>query len=332
MKKDDIFVTNSSHQYLFGIRGESNEYISAAKIAIETLAPFLTRQQLKKLKSDFQFYTSSFDEEKYLQAACETVVTASLAAMFPAGYCYEPKVNGVNNENCECSFVIDGCQFNVEVKCINFKEQKSIDAAGQLKISNPDNSVESRNKVAEIVDILGADFVRVNDYMGYKLRDYLVSSNGKFGDRLCLETLNVLVVCAGGTQNIQDLSGYLFGKSGLFTEGSFHPVHEYKNVDVLVISNLYHRHCEYWEHIHLTGLWSLEKAFNLCIPVPWVNQGKRHTFEIFIDNFPNLNNEYEEFCMRYDGGITRLIAPHIFPINRFVSDVLLPEGRFYFEP
>ena len=334
MQKDNYFTTNSSHRYLFDDQEESSEYVSAARAALDTLAPFFTKTSHgRELKNALQLSAKDFDEEKYLQAACETSVTASLAAAYPNGYFYEYKVNGQNKKDCDCSFLIKKYRVNVEIKCFNFRKNKEIAESPEFKISTWGDSPDAHEKVKELRVLLGPDFFIEMNHGAQNVKDYLIGAHEKFGDAIRIDELNVLVICANDASNMQDVFSYLLGAEGLLTGNGKLTYDQYKNVDVVVVSNLYHRHDNYWSKIHLSKNWALSEAFNLCLPTYWCSHEKQNIYKLFLEYFPNNTEEFNDYCLSgaEDSPVQKL-AQGVPPVLKYVNKVLSPAERYYFEP
>src|SRR5690606_1130509 len=106
--KMSIKIKNENNKYLYG--KENTDYAVNLMLSLNSMAPYLSGSQLKKLKSDLQIENSEFDEPKYLQAACETTVCASIAKLYPSTFHYEHKVNPP--KDVDCAFSFENFKFN----------------------------------------------------------------------------------------------------------------------------------------------------------------------------------------------------------------------------
>jgi hypothetical protein len=334
MKKDDPFVTNANHKYLHNDQHNSKEYISAANSAIETLRPFFLKpKHWNELEKALQLQSIKFEEEQYLRAACETTVTASLAADYPDGYIYEYEANPQNDTDCDCSFLINEHRVNIEVKCFNFTKDKEISSKPGFKFSTWGDSPETHEKLKEVSLLLNSIEFPITEanHSAQNVRDFLVGTHRKFGDVINTHELNVLVICASDASKMQDVFSYMLGAKGLLTGKGKLTYDQFKNIDVIVVSNLYHRHDNFWKKSHITNHWSLREAFNLCIPTYWCSSEKQKIYKLFLDFFPNNTEEFREYCASSAGNsIIQKLPTGTQPILKYVNEVLTPAGRFYF--
>jgi len=132
--------------------------------------------------------------------------------------------------------------------------------------------------------------------MDNNLKDFIVSAHRKFPQNSSDREMNALVVCCGNPQDIQSWFCNLYAHEGLFTSTSFHNQSDYNRVDLVVLSNLYHRHHKFYEKTNISGHWLLEGAFNLICSNPFRTLNKEDAIKHFIELLPNYSND----LMRYD--------------------------------
>lgn len=312
-----------------------NQYVEKRLEVLETLSSCITPREYRILKRDLLIENDQdFNEASYLQLACETTVNVSFLRKFPETFTYEDKLNG--KKDVDCSFVIQGIKFNVEVKCADFSERHEIFSNGnKIKLGfwgrHPDHEAvvgEFSQKLSNAVE-----GVVNTPNMDNKMKDYLLSAHGKFLSFREDSALNILVVCCDTPSDMSSWVGYLYGNEGLFTEQSFHPSEEYSNVDVILLSNIYHRHYDFYKKNLIADHWSLDSAFNICIPnrnssLDKYELNKRlsvfyslvttHSFEVFEYHHKHYADDLFTGAM--------LVIPH------YVNAELFPNNIFLFQP
>lgn len=308
----EVVVSYSENHYLFG--ESSDEYKKSLEECLEIISKYATKKQVNKLISDLQIQSSEFNEAQYLQAACETSVAASIAREFPEHFQYEPKLNPPND--IDCSFEIEGFKFNIEIKCPDYTklhEQRgrdifSIGAFGRMPeyTSTADDLKELFSK--------GDKSLEVQPHMDNKLKDYLLSAHKKFSTITTSSELNVLFVCCDDAMDMQKWFFYMFGMQGLLTPKSYWSVKQYSNVDAVILSNLYHRHHNYFSKKDIDAHWCLANSFNLIFKNRSVNKGKDAAICKLVDLIPNFSREIMEYeCSEIN---------QYFRIPAFVNEVL----------
>lgn len=325
----NIKVTNKENRYLFG--KENDPYYTEMVEALSLLKPHLNNKQTKCLLNDLQFSGEKFDEAKYLQAACETSIASYISSKFNENFSYEPKINPP--KDVDCSFSTKGKEFYIEVKCPDFSNKIEIDNKNAFKIG----SFGRMSNFEEIFETMQGIFNPENNpaveddkplikqqHMDNKLKDFLLSAHSKFKDTTTTDELNILAICCADRMDMQKWFHYMYGLQGLFKEDSFHPCAEYKNVDVVLLSNLHHRHHQYWTKDKIKKSWDFSKSFNLIFSNPLRRDDKAEIIWSLVENIPNHSKE----LMNYRGahGLDELRIPH------FVIEMLLNKGLYYFQP
>ena len=206
-----------------------------------------------------------FNSETYFQSAAELSVQNHLRLNEHAScVALEKQVNPP--KDVDVYYEVGAKRVSLEVKCPETQSSQdsfSLKTAGRI----PDH-LEKFNEIKELFDNPASgqilDLAKNDDN---KLKDYLISANGKFSPDSGVDDLNVLLVACGACADIQEWWHYLYGGEGLFTAESFHPAHEYQLVDVVLLSNLKYLHSE----AHDSHNWTLQNAFLL----PFVNPHRR---------------------------------------------------------
>jgi hypothetical protein len=324
-----IEVTNTENKYLFG--NENDSYHKTFAERLTSLGSFLSTKQKKSLYKDLQLSGNKFNEATYLQAACETSIASYLSSNYSDGFIYEPKINPP--KDVDCGFSLEGKTYNIEVKCPDYSKKNEIDGANAFKIGFFGRLVNVKEVVTNMQNVFDPETNPAAEsakplitklHMDNKLKDYLLSSHSKFNDSTDHSELNVLVVCCSDWMDMQKWFFYMYGHQGLFTEGSFHPSDEYKNVDVVMLTNIYHRHHEYWDKDKIKDHWDFSKSFNLIFSNPLRMQDKAEIIWSLVDKIPNHSRALMNF--KVTNGLDEMRIPH------FVVEELINKGLYYFQP
>lgn len=323
-------MLNLTHPYLQG--DGSADYKAELWKAMGVLSNYWTSKQRHALEMDLQLFGDQFDEAKYLQAACETAIASTLARMFPDSFAYEYQAKPP--KDVDCSFKQNGFRFNFEIKCPDFSRKHSIDESGAFKIGvfgrfdDYFPLVEKlQNEVFNSNTNPNADSNRPlvkAQHMDNKLKDFLLSANGKFADDSSEEELNILVVCCPDLLSMQDWFFYMFGVGGLFTSDSYHSTLDYNNVDSVILTNMYHRHYDYQHKGKLNDHWDWRQSFNLIFPNPLRKKAKMAASWKVLELIPNYSIETRDF--KLDHGFEEL------RIVYFVNEELFAKDKFLFQP
>ncbi|MDQ2190365.1 hypothetical protein [Vibrio sp. A14(2019)] len=315
-----------TNPYLSGNEKLSREYREILYSCLEILDGYATPTQIRKLKKDLQLEESTFNETKFLQAACETSVAASIASSFPQTFVYEPKLNPPSDV--DCSFSYNGFKFNIEVKCPDFSKahaQKERNAFNIGSFGRIPEFKDTAEMLSNMFESMGNAF-EVQPHMDNKLKDYLLSAQKKFSNETNPKELNVLLVCCDTAMDMQKWFHYMYGMQGLFTRDSFHNPLEYDRVDAVILTNLYHRHYSYKYKLKIKDHWSLGKAFNLIFKNRSLQKGKDEAIWALVDIIPNFSREIVDYLPSLQD------IDKNFAIPIFVGSKLTEAKHFYFEP
>jgi hypothetical protein len=321
---------NPSHVYLNG--EEASAYSRGLRYAMGCLAQFWSKKQQYALESDLQLTCNCFDEPKYLQAACETAITSTLARMFPDAFFYERQLKPP--KDVDCSFEKDGFQFNFEIKCPDYSKKHEIDQANAFKVGAFGRMDDYRSIVEKLqLEVFNSEAnpnadsdkpLIFQQHMDNKLKDFLLSAHGKFSDDCSEHELNVLVVCCSDRMSMQEWFFYMFGLQGLLTQTSYHPPEEYSKVDSVILTNIYHRHHDYKKKDKLSDHWDWSKSFNLIFSNPLRKKEKKDASWKLVDLIPNHSLQVMNFELK--NGLEEMRISH------FVVEELLAKGQYYFQP
>jgi len=320
----NFYLSNFDESYL--------AYKLEVDCVIDHLKKHITKNQENELlKKKLQIYTNNFNEAQYLQSACELSVSYFIARKFPCTFKYELEVNPP--KDVDCVFYDDGFQFNLEVKCADFtanenkKNQAGLHIITLGRYSDIDNLQNCLSSIA-----LGSEFKSISRLpnLDNKLKDFLVSSHEKFQSNVNVNELNVLIVCCDNAEDMQRWYSYLFCNQGLFTENSFVSPSDYNNVDVIILSNIYHRHKNYQTKDKIKNHWKFENSFNIFLQNPYSLIQKNDAIKKLLSVIPNYNNELSNYnvpCHESEYGKHDAIK-----ISYFIYEQLTEKGIYFFQP
>lgn len=323
---------NILNPYFSGNDETTTEYKNGMMSAINDLSNHLNKREMEDLKKNkLQLFSDSHNEPQYLQAACELVICSYLAKKYKDSFKYELQVNPP--KDVDCSFTDQGMQFNIEIKCADFSKSNLINEEDGYKIGflgrNPDAESVVNDLASAFQSLPGEKRLIKQQHMDNKLKDYLQSAHRKFAQKPREDHLNVLAICCDTPMDIQKWFGYMYENQGLFTENSFADKNSYNLVDIVLITNLYHRHYLYKTKNKITDHWLLDQSFNLIFSNPYRTADKQLSIFRFCEIIPNYSfalNGYQVPGDAEDYVKNSIRIPH------FVVDELQAKGVFHFQP
>lgn len=335
--KNILKENNSTQHYLKKAITDYQYYFDGFEEATGNLKNMISEKLFEDLtENKLQVRDIQFNEKGFVQCACEITVSSYFAENYPDGFEYEAVLSALSSKDVDCRFKVDGFKYNIEVKCSDFTTKENIEKKDGFKIVHSGRNPDFKETEKEISQMLsegqrlkGVDpkptFVQKN--MDNNLKDFLISSNNKFSPISSESEVNILLVCCGDQHDMQSWHGYLYGHQGLFTEQSFCNKDEYKNVDLVILTNLYHRHFEYFNKSHIKKNWSLCNAFNLCFSNQFRKKDKKEAILKFLEVFPHFTYELDKY--RVPGDVDQNIIDSI-RIPYFVEEKLKAKGKIYF--
>lgn len=304
-------------------------YATGLTEALNYLAPHLRFSQRKDLCfNKLGLESGGVSEQSYIQHAVELTVCAHFARLFPEGFIYEEKVNPP--KDVDCTVRVGGNKFNIEVKCANFTKKEAVDKSEGFKIGALGRLTDYSEVVADLQSLfsMNGHSLSAQQHMDNNLKDFLISAQGKFSSSSSENELNILVVGCDDAMDMQKWYSYLYGIQGLFTQDSYADASEYDQVDLVLLTNLYHRHKDPASKDKLSGHWQLGEAFCLLC----VNPSSRKPFET-VDEFSktirHYNNEWNDYLAGVDESDVVLKG---IGIPAYVGSQLQAKGIYYFQP
>ena len=332
-------IKDETH-YLLKSKNFYTEYFDGFKNSIDSIKTLISNNSLKDLLNNkFQIRDSVFKEKAFIQTACETTINAYFAKKYPETFKYEEKLNPSNNKDVDCGFTDGEFKYNVEVKCSDFDSKEAADsqhafklgAAGRIpgfenEFETISQYIKKGRENLEEEDPAPKDVIKSKN-MDNNMKDFLLSAHEKFSPSPLECEVNILAVCCGNPQDMQSWHGYLQANEGLFTKNSFYNPNEYKRVDLVILTNLYHRHHDLHKKESLHNHCLFEDAFNLifCNPVRLLN--KEQAIKSFIQVFPNYSNELVSYNVPGDAP---QYVKDVLRIPYFVREELEEKGIHLF--
>ena len=312
---------NPKHPYI-GKQHAKDEYLESVKLLIDTLSPHLTKSEIRDIPKKLQVAKASINEAQYLQAACELTVCLYFAEKYGINFIYEDKVNPP--KDVDCSFIDDNSKYNIEVKCADFSVVDNMKNDDCFKMSALGRMPEYRGIISDLQETfndLGKQ-LKTYKHLDNRMKDFLISAHDKFSDKNYGDVVNVLLVCCDDAMDMTKWTSYLTGLQGLFTKDSFHSRELFNKVDVVILSNLYHRHAKYQEKENIVNNWDFASSFNILLCNPGRKSDKKRAIEHLYEIIPNFSKEVMNYTGTYELDALKLAT--------FVNKELKAKNRHYF--
>jgi hypothetical protein len=273
---------------------------------LSKLFPYLTEREREELiYAKLMLEQETSNQSAYAQAACELTVCswfAHIATSLGERFEYEHRL--APPKDVDCAVWHQGHQFNIEVKCADYAKHENIVSDSDFIIHGLGRLDGYGDAVTRLQDLFGTSakpaVLGAAHHMDCKLKDYLLSAQGKFGEVVDANSLNVLFVCVDDQMDMTKWIAYLNGPRGLFTKQSFEPQENYWNVDLVVFSNLYHRHANLENKDKITAHWDLSQAFNFALVNPQ-SMKSDDLYSMFARLVPLENNGLLQFIDQLSG-------------------------------
>ena len=319
---EQIKLIDDGNHYLLKAHTEKLIYFKSFKQSMIDLSAKLSEKKLDDLLiNKLQLKKGSFVEKPFIQSDCETTVNSYFAKNYENTFQYELQVNPTSDKNVECQIKDNDYTYNIEVKCSSFEAKENIDKIDAFKFGTLGRLDNYKDAMKEIGNLMlegqkktGEDPKSLIELkkMDNNLKDFLLSAHQKYNPTPNEKEVNILVVCCGDANDMQNWHNYMFAPTGLFTKGSFHNQKDYSLVDVVVLTNLYHRHNKFYNKLQLKDNWDLDSSFNIVSSNPFRRMAKEISIKHFLKIFPhytyaladhkiNLRKEEEHMRSIFDG-------------------------------
>lgn len=297
--------------------------------AFDILYNILSTKQRRILEQKLQLLgANQFSESKFVQIACETVVCAHFAKLYPENFQYEYRCNSTNHKDIDCQFTDGKYTYNIEVKCPGLEtynnkanETPKIELKGRFdeKGRNLVNFIENALHETLEEQQIGWNYT-LQKRLDNTLKTFLQEAHNKFPIVEPTNLLNVLIVCCDDEHDMSRWYDYLHQAQGLFTDDSFADPKTYNRVDLVVLTNIFNRHYSFSEKIIDTNSWCLNDAFSLAFINPikaldyktMIAQNFLQTFSNYTQGFDYYREELEDISVSPE---------YAFPILHFLPEL-----------
>lgn len=316
-----------SENHYFNISNE--QYKQDAVACIEQFKSALNEQEFRDLlDGKFKINQPIFNENQFLQSACEISAASSIYAEFPQSYLYERKQS--KNKDVDFSFVTENIRFNVEIKCFNYKELPNENPTVTLLLPQLNASVYQRIAANnQDLKLERSRLLNIRDFFQSAKDKFIEQENGEY-NVLMISCYNIydyidVITCIAGDFGIS------FGKNESFRENNDGnlDVNDFKIIDAVVVNNLGHLHksCHREKFSPYINPWQYRNSFSLGLQL---HQNHKFSAEdmigfVFKKSFNLYNDLYLSFCS--DNGLNNINYLQSFPL--FI-DSLIKKGGHYF--
>lgn len=238
---------------------ENLRYYSDFIKVLNTFNQYLSKKQIEDLLNNKLLLEKPYNQSHYLQAISEINILYYVLRKFNNEFKYEPKYNG--NKNPECSFKCIDYVINLEVKCPDLTSKIECEKRSTNKVHIPERIKPNTMKIIEDNFKKNNGNFEIEKRDDNKLKDYLISSAGKF-PKCQDDNFNILVVSLDIISDLDEWYGYIFGNGGVFTSESFVNREDYKNVDAILLTTSMGIHTAF-KDTEDVNRWELENCFNL---------------------------------------------------------------------
>jgi len=319
--------------YLKIASDSQHEYLSELMDVLTQLKKKLTSKEFKIIWNEkLQFNKQNFREKEFIQGSCEIAVSNYFSSK--ENFKIEAKVNPNNKKDVDCQFTSKGFTYNIEVKCASFNAKEAVEKSDSFKFQTLGRLVNKDDLISELSKALDEGLKNqekpVKQHaelknMDNNLKEFLESANEKFNPNCPENEINILLVGCNDPADIQSWIGYLFATAGLFTQDSYADVSKYKNVDLVVFTNLYYKHKDFINK-QTDNFWNLSHSLNLYFENPFRTIEKRDGVDNFYTELKNYNLEFNKFQVP---GQAPIEVKEAVKTPHFVIDYLQNEQNIY---
>ena len=305
---EDFNKLELPEQHYLRIAQEANSnYFEEFIASISRLKSSLSEKEFKALWNEkMQLNKRAFNEKGFIQGACEIAVANYF--LDKDEFKIEVQVNQKNKKDVDCQFKSNGFTYNIEVKCASFEAKEKVEKSDSFKfhtLGRLDNKDELFSILSNALDEgLTNQGKPLKEHVELKnmdnnLKDFLESAHSKFSSDSNENEINILLVGCNDMADIQSWLGYLYATQGLFTQSSYSDVSKFNNVDLVVFTNLYFKHKDFFDK-KLNDSWGLDRTLNLYFENPNRLKIKREGIDNFYRELTNYNLEYNQFVVPGD--------------------------------
>lgn len=319
--------------YLKIAHGKGHKYFHDFLTISDKFKTILPSKDFEKFWNEkMQLNKKTFNEKAFIQSACEIAVANYFSEKKDFGI--DVKVNPHNEKDVDCQFKSNTFIYNIEVKCASFDAKENIENSDSFKFQTFGRIPEREKLFLELSKALDESLTNQGKplkehqelkSMDNNLKTFLELANNKFKPNSLDNEVNILLVGCNDPADIQSWIGYLFASEGLFTNESYANVSNYQHVDLVVFTNLYFKHKDFF-HKNIDSSWSLEQSLNLYFENPFRNKEKRSGIDNFYYELKNYNSDFNRFKVK---GQVPIEVQEAVKTPHFVIDYLEKERSIY---
>jgi len=324
--------------YLKIAKNSGSIYFDEFLEAMNRLKDIIPDKDFKTFWNDkLQLNKPVFNEKGFIQGACEIAVANYFGNK--NDFKVEAKVNPKNKKDVDTQFTSNGFTYNIEVKCAASNAKEKVEKSDSFKFQ----TLGRFDNKDEVIDILSKalDEGLTNQgkplkehaelkNMDNNLKDFLESAHEKFNSDCSESEINILLIGCNDKADMQSWVGYLTASAGLFTNESYSNQDDFKNVDIVVLTNLYFKHKDFSEK-EVENSWSLTETLNLSIVNPFRGKDKKDGILNFNNEIINYNSEISQFIVLGNIDVPQEVKEAV-RIPHFVIDYLeIEKGKYLFE-
>lgn len=301
MKILEIIKNINSENHYFTIPSVVYDtYLQDLNKLLERLEKIVGQKKLEDiLNKKLQTGLAKFNENQFLQSACELTAMSTFLGRDNIDFCYERKIH--TPKDVDFSILIENKRFNIEVKCPSFKNESRGADDIQVNFMNRAPSVEDKKKILESISASlnnhSKNTIETKN-LDNTLKDFLISTQEKV-IQSSIEENNILLIACDDELSVHTWRGYLFGYGGFFTERSHVPHEEFDRVDYVLLTNIYNRHHRYFSDVKIKNHWDLKSSFNLLYPNRFSKRNISHDnyseFKLISSIIDNKSTEFEKY-------------------------------------
>ena len=302
-------ISDLNDHYLVKARNENLDYFDEFIKAAEIIKDNVSEREFEFwCKEKMLLKDQVFAEKTFIQYAVETSVARYFAEKHSENFQVEAKINPYNDKDVDIRFTDGDYTYNVEVKCSDFNSKEKINSKDAFKYETV-GRIPDRNETKETISTaLDEGLAKKGEAtkphveaknMDNNLKDFLELSHEKFNPTPSEQEVNILLVGCDDERDIQKWHYYLFAEQGLFTEYSFADREKYKNVDLVVFTNLYFKHNKFFEK-KVRNSWTLDQSFNLVFSNPFRQLHKEKAIKNFLDIIPHFTWDLSNYTVPGD--------------------------------
>lgn len=288
------FKPNSAEHFF----NRSFVYRRNARDHLLPLMRYIPSKKLKGVLGKLQINIEEFNEDQFIQLACELTMTGSMFNKYPNGFIYEKP--GQGNRDIDFSFNLTNLTFNIEVKCFTKPNKQPINQKTQLMISGP----QLDSTAYKLIEKNHGHIAPIRSRHS-SIIDFLNNAKEKFEPQQNQDEFNILAICCHDENDFSDSLNSVAGDFGLAIGRNLEfrkespkniDVENYKSIDAILITNLAQNHANFMSKRAINS-WLYGNGIHFFIPLRNNENLSKNGLEI-KQTFDSKNDGYIHFCKR----------------------------------